>query len=321
MATYNGENVVTYIYSKYTVEGPNCILAGDMRQPYSSLPLLLFRGVIIFLDASGKIVQMKLDSHTHDSTLEGLQESELVEKMKKNYKLKRFEEAYIYGTRITDRTELMEFGKSALFHLEIDYAIRIFRLAGAPDMVFALNSIRHIEERNLICGHILVLLAKFDEAQVMFLASSSPREALFMRRDLMHWDAAMKLAKGLDITQIPYISLEYGKQLEFIGDHPTALKMFEKGVTKGEGDREHNELCASGIARTSLKTGDIRRGVELALKLPNKNVKRECAAILEGIRQYVEAGNLYEKGESWDKAALVYIKCKNWTRVGDLLGK
>ena len=30
----------------------------------------------------------------------------------------------------------------------------------------------------------------------------------------------------------------------------------------------------------------IFRGVELALKLPNKNVKRECAMILEGIRVF-----------------------------------
>ncbi len=322
IVAYNGENITTFIYSKYTVEGPNCITAGTMRQPYSSLPLLLFRGVLIFLDSSGKIVQMKLESHTHDTTLEGLQETELIEKMKKNYKLKRFEEAYIYATRINDHSELIDFGKSALFHLEIDYAIRIFRLAGSADMVFALNSIKHIEERNLICGHVLVLLSKFDEAQVMFLASSCPIEALNMRRDLMHWDSAMKLAKGLDSTQLPYISLEYGKQLEFVGDHPTALKMFEKGITsKNEADKEHNELCASGIARSSLKTGDIRRGVELALKLPNKNVKRECGAILEGIRQYMEAGNLYEKGESWDKAALVYIKCKNWNKVGDLLSQ
>ena len=89
MAAYNGDTVTTYIYSKYTVEGQNCINAGSMRQPYSSLPLLLFRGVLIFLDASGKIVQMKLDSHTHDNTLEGLKEPELIEKMKKNYKLKR----------------------------------------------------------------------------------------------------------------------------------------------------------------------------------------------------------------------------------------
>lgn len=37
-----------------------------------------------------------------------------------------------------------------------------------------------------------------------------------MRRDLMHWDAAMKLAKGLANDETPYISLEYGKQLEFM---------------------------------------------------------------------------------------------------------
>ena len=33
----------------------------------------------------------------------------------------------------------------------------------------------------------------------------------------------------------------------------------------------------------------------------------------------MEAGNLFEKGESWDRAAQVYIKCKNWNKVGDLL--
>jgi WD repeat-containing protein 19 len=33
----------------------------------------------------------------------------------------------------------------------------------------------------------------------------------------------------------------------------------------------------------------------------------------------MEAGNLYEKGESWEKAAQVYIKCKNWSKVGELL--
>lgn len=60
--------------------------------------------------------------------------------------------------------------------------------------------------------------------------------------------------------------------------------MFERGITKSIADKEHNENCESGIARCSLKVGDIRRGVELALRLPNKQVKRECAAILEGIR-------------------------------------
>lgn len=35
--------------------------------------------------------------------------------------------------------------------------------------------------------------------------------------------------------------------------------MFEKGKTQREDDRDHNEACDSGIARCSLKVGDIRR--------------------------------------------------------------
>jgi hypothetical protein len=69
---YNNENIYTYVYSKYTVDGPSCILAGSMRQPYSSLPLLLFKGVLVFLDAGGKIVQMKLETHTHDATIDDI---------------------------------------------------------------------------------------------------------------------------------------------------------------------------------------------------------------------------------------------------------
>ena len=98
--------------------------------------------------------------------------------MKSNYKLKRFDEAYIYSTRVTNRNEVLEFGKAALYHLEIEQAIRIYRLCSAPDMVFSLNSIKHIEEKSLLCGHILVLLSKFDQAQASFLASSNPVEAL-----------------------------------------------------------------------------------------------------------------------------------------------
>ena len=36
-----------------------------------------------------------------------------------------------------------------------------------------------------------------------------------MRRDLLHWDQALELAKSLAAEQIPYISREYAQQLEF----------------------------------------------------------------------------------------------------------
>ena len=43
--------------------------------------------------------------------------------MIKNYKLRRFDEAFIYATRVLNRNELIEFGKAALFHLEIDHGL------------------------------------------------------------------------------------------------------------------------------------------------------------------------------------------------------
>lgn len=50
----------------------------------------------------------------------------------------------------------------------------------------------------------------------------------------------------------------------------------------------------------------------MALKMPGRILKKECAAILESMKQWAEAALLYEKGEYWDKAAGVYIRSKNW---------
>ena len=82
-----------------------------------------------------------------------------------------------------------------------------------------------------------------------------------MRRDLLHWDSALQLAKALNPEQIPFISKEYAQQLEFTGDYTNALSHYEKGITKEESRREHDESCAAGVARMSIRMGDIRRYV------------------------------------------------------------
>ena len=80
-----------------------------------------------------------------------------------------------------------------------------------------------------------------------------------MRRDLLHWDGALQLAKALAPDQIPYISKEYAQQLEFTGDYANALMHYEKGITKEDKNRDHDEACAAGIAKMSIRLGDIRR--------------------------------------------------------------
>ena len=82
-----------------------------------------------------------------------------------------------------------------------------------------------------------------------------------MRRDLLHWDSALQLAKALAPDQIPFISKEYAQQLEFTGDYGNALMHYEKGITKDSNHRDHDESCAAGVARMSIRMGDIRRSV------------------------------------------------------------
>ncbi len=50
----------------------------------------------------------------------------------------------------------------------------------------------------------------------------------------------------------------------------------------------------------------------IALRLPGKEIKEECAKLLEALKQWPEAAELFEKAESWDSAAIAYIKIKNW---------
>ena len=83
-----------------------------------------------------------------------------------------------------------------------------------------------------------------------------------MRRDLLHWDAALQLAKALAPDQIPFISREYAQQLEFTGDYANSLAHYEKGITRDPAHHDHDEACAGGVAKMSIRMGDIRRSVD-----------------------------------------------------------
>ena len=39
--------------------------------------MLVFKGVLVFIDAGGKIIQMKLESHTHDPNTDGLTQEQV----------------------------------------------------------------------------------------------------------------------------------------------------------------------------------------------------------------------------------------------------
>lgn len=102
----------------------------------------------------------------------------------------------------------------------------------------SLRSLKYVEDKKLLSGHICKFLGNFDKAQVtwinftinfvgvnirwssgnftkeLYLDSNEPIEALYMRQDLLQWDIALQLATNLAPDEIPRICKEYGQQLE-----------------------------------------------------------------------------------------------------------
>ncbi|KAK3876370.1 hypothetical protein Pcinc_018852 [Petrolisthes cinctipes] len=320
-AIYDEKNLYTYIYHQEHIKGHHVALIGTTKIPPSQVPLLLYNGEVTLQTASGKTASLILASHEMEANLHDYSHDQLRTALKKNIALRRFKDASAICQVLNNKQDWEELGKACITCLNLELAMRVYRQLGEVGMVWSLQSLKDLEDPLLLMGHLAMFLNQFNLAQDLYLRSSSPVAALEMRRDLLHWDQALQLAKKLSPDQIPYISREYAQQLEFTGDYPGALTHYERGVvnTDGTSSEEHNAACKAGIARTALRCGDIRRGVNIAAEMNSRILKRECAEILENKKQYSEAAVLYESGNFHEKAASLYIRLKNWGKVGQLL--
>ncbi|KAJ8281320.1 hypothetical protein GJAV_G00066160 [Gymnothorax javanicus] len=317
---YDDDKVYTYVFHKDTIQGSKIILAGGTKLPFSHKPLLLYNGELTCQTPSGKTSSVTLATH---GFLQGgwkeLPTADLLRMLPQALMLKRFSEAWELCKALNSPDSWAELGRACLHHMEVELAIRVYRMVRNVGMVMSLEGIKGIEDQNLLAGHLAMFTNDFNQAQDLYLSSSCPIAALEMRRDLQHWDSALQLAKRLAPTEIPFISKEYAVQLEFVGDYVNALAHYEKGITGDNKFQEHDEACQGGVARMSIRMGDIRRGANQAIKHPSRQLKKDCGMILESMKQFSEAAQLFEKGQYYDKAASVYIRCKNWAKVGELL--
>ncbi|KAM8971113.1 WD repeat-containing protein 19 isoform X2 [Sarcophilus harrisii] len=316
---YDDDKVYTFVFHKDTIQGSKIILSGGTKVPFSHKPLLLYNGELTCQTQSGKTNNIYLTTHNFLGSLKEPEPSELKQMLTQALMLKRFSDAWELCKILNDQDTWNELARACLHHMEVEFAIRVYRTIGNVGMVMSLEQVKGIEDHNLLAGHLAMFSNNFSLAQDLYLSSIYPFAALEMRRDLQHWDSALQLAKRLAPEQIPFISKEYAIQLEFTGDYVNALAHYEKGITGDDKHLEHDEACLAGVAQMSIRMGDIRRGVNQAVKHPSRLLKRDCGAILENMKQFSEAAQLYEKGQYYDKAASVYIRCKNWAKVGELL--
>lgn len=66
-----------------------------------------------------------------------------------------------------------------------------------------------------------------------------------MRRDLLHWEDALQLARNLAPKEIPFICREYAMEMECTGDYVNALMHYERALNPSDDNNEDKSLWNS----------------------------------------------------------------------------
>ncbi|KAG5183411.1 hypothetical protein JKP88DRAFT_277697 [Tribonema minus] len=181
----------------------------------------------------------------------------------------RCADAWVAPTRLGNRQHLLTLANRAVGVLEVEAPARAFHRLGDAGMVRGLERAAAAEDRRLLAGEIAALFGDYGPAQVLelTLGSARPLAALDMRRNLLHWEQALKLATALRLGAMPEISAAYAQQLESCGESDTALRICVPPAPLGStaaGAAQLRATCAAGVARCTLRLNDVRRSVALA---------------------------------------------------------
>ncbi|XP_058063715.1 WD repeat-containing protein 19 [Anopheles bellator] len=329
---FDHNTCTTYTFVRVSVRGKFVECVGTTSLISDQRPLLLYDGDLCLHGSAGKLTSILLDTHANKPG------RDVKEQLRTAKMLRKYADAWELCKLLNDDDEWKQLGMMAIADLNVSFATRVFRNIGDVAMVYALEDICQIEDLNTLAGFCAVLLDQIEEAKALFAKSGNPSEALELCRDLLQWEQAMALATTLAPDQLPFLAREYGAQLEFTGSHAEALMNFERGLKNGEplvdgslnatpasakqsSQQQHLKLCKAGIARTSIKCGDVRRGLQLAFELDDKQLYNECGEAMLTGGHLGEAATMLEKGENWDKAAELFIQLKQWKQVENILPK
>lgn len=358
-------SLIPYMLEPLTINGPQINSLGILEVdpsgevsvnptetpcPVGFTAVTMYNGVVVGQLKSGAVRRVLLRTHDElngdaprgTSNGRGKRSTSLTGMFTQSLALGRFDAAWELAEKINKRQYWLALSTRAMELVDIKNAIRAYRQLGDAGMVLALERLLRVEDKNLLAGHICVLFSDFAQAQELFLRSSNARAALDMRRDLLHWDHALKLAKTLAPSDVSSISVKYAQQLETRGEFSASNRMYESaweecnttrdGAAESKSQDRPNRnggslgpeeiaMCRAGIARTTLRLGDVRRGRDLALQSGSDALCCECASILESMKQFDEAATLFEKGGNFEKAASIYIAAKKFSRAAPLMAK
>ncbi|KAH9424866.1 WD repeat-containing protein 19 [Dermatophagoides pteronyssinus] len=341
------DNKFIHVYSSplTTIHGSIVDFVGRMKIPSGQYPLLLYNGVVVCQTKSGKTSNFVLS--THDYAIKNNSNTTIPSTFKRDVfrnilKLRRYQDAIkICNFLGSDESEdlWIAVGRAAIQDLDLNVAICVYQKLYKFTIVYCLERYRNQEEHSLLCGLLAEMLANYDLAQKHFLNSSQPIRALEMRKNLQHWNEALALARHLLPNDIPIISRELAFVQELRQEYSKSLENFEAALNNQSSDEannnekmkneskelidnsEHKQLCLAGIARNSIRCGNLKKALTIANQLNDAKLIQECASILESFNHIQEAATLYERCQQYNQAATLYLKVKNSAKLSGLISK
>ncbi|XP_075972620.1 intraflagellar transport protein Oseg6 [Anticarsia gemmatalis] len=327
---YTDDAIETYYYAANSINGSHVDLVGTTPLLPNQIPLILFSGDVYCYGSGGSVLKLSLESHNTSGLADADTEKRLSNQRKhieKLLALRRFSEAWLFCDAVDEPELWRKMGEAAIAELNVEFAIRVYTRLSDVAMVWALEDASHIEDLSILCGTLCACLCK-GSAAARWL-ESSPRGALHaleLHAARGDWARAAEIAAVSCPGKAPDITLHRAQHLELTADYHEALTNYEKSIISENLDdikvKDHNDKCEAGIARMSIRCGDVMRGLTTAMKHSHDiMLLKDCAQLLEDEKQYSHAAALYDHAGNTEKAASLYIKLKSWLKVEALLPK
>jgi len=357
----------TYVYSASSMTGPRVANVGpleisedgdvtmnpcayDFVTAKHGVPVLAHAGRLLCVGLK-KLRSVLAPSYPDDDTGDEKESvAGMTERFKQCLALLHFGDAGTLARRLNNRACWLALSSKAIELLDLPTAVWVYRALGDAGMVVGLEKVQHVEDQKLLAGHMALLFGRYAQAEELFLASSCPAAAVDMRRKLLLFQQALKLARAVAPQDVTEVAVQYAQQLELQdGDYDGALRIYEmaeqrllSAASNSPPQRQDSLLatCRGGSARCMLRIGHVRKGMALALALLEDGdtdkdngmqetnstspelVLIECARILESTKAtWFEAATLYERAGKDEHAAQIYIEAKALDQAAPLLAR
>ena len=327
-AVFGKRQVEAYVYVPTSVHGATVRPLGVMAPAsvlHDAAPIAMRHGSVLSQGGGGSIRPWTLPSHVAVAPGSSASAKEQFETLLKLGRVKAASEVARASGSLTDMTAA---AFAAMDVLDLRLAISLLRMTGEAPLVLTLSKLVHLEDTNLLAGHMLALIHQdYDNAQRHFLVSSQRTAALELRRDLRQWDLALDLARDIDPDSIAEISAEYGQMLETRCDFDGALEYYQNALSlesnKPSDARDDGLVtrCQAGQARSLIHAGQVAAGKAACRATGDVQLCKDCAHILETKNHFTDSAELYLAAGALERAAGIYIRAKNWSACRPLLAK